>query len=406
MKQELLQLLLDKDFYKNNKHRVYASLFDGSDLKPIYTTIVDAHEKFDGNLSVQDIEALYEAKNPTINQVKRDNIKILLREIFSRNSLNSQVAEEVLAETYKQKIGGEVAQIGVLMEAGEITDLLPLKKLIERVGESISYTEEYVHCTTDIDTLLKDASDENRWLFNLRALRNRVPGVGQGELCILFARPNTGKTAFHISLCYGPGGFLEQGAKVHTLVNEEPSKRSMLRAISSSTGASFEEMQEDIEFSKNAWRDLKPKVNMFDAHGMSIDEIDSYCERYKPDVLVVDQLDKISVKGNFQRTDEKLREVYTQAREIAKRHDLAFIAICQASADAHGKTILDPTEMEGSKTGKFAEADLIIGVGCHAVGVNEEADTTRHLTVGKNKITGWHGTIVCLIEPQVSRYVD
>ena len=309
-------------------------------------------------------------------------------------------------ETYKQKIGGEVAQIGVLMEAGEITDLLPLKKLIERVGESISYTEEYVHCTTDIDTLLKDASDENRWLFNLRALRNRVPGVGQGELCILFARPNTGKTAFHISLCYGPGGFLEQGAKVHTLVNEEPSKRSMLRAISSSTGASFEEMQEDIEFSKNAWRDLKPKVNMFDAHGMSIDEIDSYCERYKPDVLVVDQLDKISVKGNFQRTDEKLREVYTQAREIAKRHDLAFIAICQASADAHGKTILDPTEMEGSKTGKFAEADLIIGVGCHAVGVNEEADTTRHLTVGKNKITGWHGTIVCLIEPQVSRYVD
>ena len=62
--------------------------------------------------------------------------------------------------------------------------------------------------------------------------------------------------------------------------------------------------------------------------------------------------------------------------------------------------------MEGSKTGKFAEADLIIGVGCHAVGVNEEADTTRHLTVGKNKITGWHGTIVCLIEPQVSRYVD
>ena len=115
---------------------------------------------------------------------------------------------------------------------------------------------------------------------------------------------------------------------------------------------------------------------------------------------------KISVKGNFQRTDEKLREVYTQAREIAKRHDLAFIAICQASADAHGKTILDPTEMEGSKTGKFAEADLIIGVGCHAVGVNEEADTTRHLTVGKNKITGWHGTIVCLIEPQVSRYVD
>lgn len=406
MKQELLQLLLNKDFYRNNKHRIYPSLFDGSDLKPLFNTIVDAHEQFDSDLTVTDVEALYDTKNPTLNEVKKANVKMLLREIASRTGMTAEVAEEVLAETYKQKVGGEVAQIGIRMEDGEIKDLLPLKKLIDKVGDTISYQEQITHCSTDVDELLQDTSDDNRWLFNIRSLKNKVPGIGAGELCIIFARPETGKTASHISLCYGPGGFAEQGASVHTMVNEEPAKRTMLRAISAWTGMSRQEIEQDPQFTRDEWAKLKDNVNMFDAQGVSIDEIDAYCERHKPDVLVIDQLDKVQVNGMFQRTDEKLREIYTQAREIAKRHSLALIAVSQASAEAQGKTILNPSEMEGSKTGKFAEADVIIGIGCHAVGMDEEPDYTRHLTVGKNKITGWHGTIVCLIEPRVSRYVD
>lgn len=406
MKQELLQLLLNKDFYRNNKHRIYPSLFDGSDLKPLYNTIVDAHEQFDSDLTVTDVEALYDTKNPALNEVKKANVKMLLREIASRTGMTAEVAEEVLAETYKQKVGGEVAKIGIRMEDGEIKDLLPLKKLIDKVGDTISYQEQITHCSTDVDELLKDTSDENRWLFNIRSLKNKVPGIGAGELCIIFARPETGKTASHISLCYGPGGFAEQGASVHTMVNEEPAKRTMLRAISAWTGMSRQEIEQDAQFARDEWANVKDNVNMFDAQGVSIDEVDAYCERHKPDVLVIDQLDKVQVNGMFQRTDEKLREIYTQAREIAKRHSLALIAVSQASAEAQGKTILNPSEMEGSKTGKFAEADVIIGIGCHAVGMDEEPDYTRHLTVGKNKITGWHGTIVCLIEPRVSRYVD
>ena len=406
MKKELLQLLLNKDFYRNNKHRIYTGLFDGSDLKPLYNTIVDAHERFDGDLTVQDVEALYDAKNPALNQVKKENVKMLLRDVVEKNSLTTEIAEEVLSELYKREVGSKIAEIGIRMEGGEIEDLLPLKKLVENVGDSISYKDNITHCSTDIEELLDENSEDNRWLFNLRSLRNRIPGVGPGELCILFARPETGKTASHISLCYGPGGFAEQGASVHTMVNEEPAKRTMLRAISSWTGLSKLEIEDDPKYASEEWDKIKDNVNMFDAQGVSIDEIDAYCERHKPDVLVVDQLDKVAVNGQFQRTDEKLREIYTQAREISKRHNLAFIAVSQASAEAQGKTILNPSEMEGSKTGKFAEADIIIGIGCHAVGMDEEPDFTRHLTVGKNKITGWHGTVVCLIEPRVSRYVD
>jgi hypothetical protein len=63
--------------------------------------------------------------------------------------------------------------------------------------------------------------------------------------------------------------------------------------------------------------------------------------------------------------------------------------------------------MEGSKIGKAAETDLIIGIGKHEAGDidDSEIDNSRYLTVSKNKLSGWHGTIICNIEPEVSRYV-
>ena len=61
--------------------------------------------------------------------------------------------------------------------------------------------------------------------------------------------------------------------------------------------------------------------------------------------------------------------------------------------------------MENSKTGKAAEADVIIGVG-YKPNSDFSNEDERSLSVSKNKITGWHGKIMCKIQPEVSRYID
>jgi replicative DNA helicase len=141
---------------------------------------------------------------------------------------------------------------------------------------------------------------------------------------------------------------------------------------------------------------------MIDTVDWSMDDIDSHCEKHKPDIVVIDQLDKVNISGTFARTDEKLRAIYTSAREIAKRRECVVIAISQASADADNKDHITFTMMENSKTGKAAEADLIIGVG------NREASNpdndTRVLNVSKNKITGWHGEPSCVLDRYISRF--
>ncbi len=60
---------------------------------------------------------------------------------------------------------------------------------------------------------------------------------------------------------------------------------------------------------------------------------------------------------------------------------------------------------KAQKLGKAAEADVILGIGKHS-GDNEDGlpDNTRFLTISKNKLSGYHGTIPVMIEPEIGRY--
>jgi RecA-family ATPase len=139
-----------------------------------------------------------------------------------------------------------------------------------------------------------------------------------------------------------------------------------------------------------------------------LNKIEAYCEQVKPDVLIIDQADKVHINGSFNAGHERLRELYRRLRETAKKYDCALIAVSQASNDAKGKTRLSAFDMEGSKIGKAAESDLILGIGRHEPGDvdDSEPDTTRYLTISKNKLSGWHGTEICNIQAGISRYSE
>ena len=58
--------------------------------------------------------------------------------------------------------------------------------------------------------------------------------------------------------------------------------------------------------------------------------------------------------------------------------------------------------MENSKTGKAAEADLIIGIAKRDI--TDQNDTRRYLSISKNKLTGEHVYIPCFLNHLLSRY--
>ena len=137
-----------------------------------------------------------------------------------------------------------------------------------------------------------------------------------------------------------------------------------------------------------------------DSVGTSVKEIINFTTLNKPDIVFIDQMDKVKIDGTYTRGDERLKEIYVMGRELAKRHNCLVWAVSQASYEAHEREVIDYSMLDNSRTGKAGEADLIIGIG-RELGLE---NNTRFLTVSKNKINGWHGTVPVQINVPTGRY--
>ena len=399
MEKELIKLLLNKNFYEKNKSKLSKEFFTNG-TGALYETIQSAHQDSDQDLSIGEVSTLHlEVYNPALSKAARDNFDVLINEIKDIELPNEKIAQNIIRSLFKRGIAQHVAQIATDIYNGSDIDFSEIKKHLDVTFEDVN---EYEYVTGNIENLIGQLKDNTKWKFNLEPLRDKVNGVGDGNLVIIFARPEAGKTAFWVNLVSGIDGFASQGAKVCALINEEPAVRTQMRLINAYTGMTFDEIRVNTKEANKKWAEVRQNIKILDTVDWSLDSVDEFVQKEKPDILVVDQLDKINVKGSFARTDEKLRAIYTGAREIAKRNNCCVIAVSQASADGHGKFDLTFDMMEGSKTGKAAEADVIIGVG-HRDKLDTD-ERIRSLAISKNKITGWHGQLVCTIIPELSRY--
>ena len=399
----MLKLLLGKKFYTQYKGQVSRSVFQGS-FGALFETIQKAHEKYDADISVDELYSLHTAVyNPALTRAAKEQFSELIEDIKETTEPSEAIAKDIVNIMAERDVAQRIAIEATEIFNGKPADFTIINKIIEEHKKGLP-TEKLDAVTDNIEELIDELNVTSKWKFNLMRLQENISGVGPGNLVIVFARPEVGKTAFWVSLVAGPKGFAEQGAKIHAFINEEPAVRTQMRAISCFTGLNKEQIIEDKAKTHEEWKKIKDNIKMIDTVDWTIQDIDSHCEKYKPDIIIIDQLDKINVSGTYARTDEKLRAVYTSAREIAKRRDCVVIAISQASADAHNRNSISFDMMENSKTGKAAEADLIIGIGSNTM--TDPTNTARILNVSKNKITGWHGDPSVVIDRYISRYDD
>lgn len=403
--QQILKALLSSETYTSLKGKLRDSLFE-DEAREIYQLIKERHEAVpDRNLTTDDLMALWNTYNPVSTRAEVRAMQTFVDNLDSAPPLANDVLNEVVSGLWKRDIGRTIANYGLELSQGNDTALSSLKTLIERTSDSFLPDTFNETTTKDIHQLINLVSDENRFQFNIRTLSDRVYGIGRREFGIVFAAPETGKSAFMVSICAAPDGFCSQGARVLYLGNEEDTRRTMLRAIQAYTGMTKEDIRACPDVAAMKFSAIRENIDMLDIQEWTLDQVDSLIGTKKPDIVILDQADKVNVTGSFAASHERLRELYRRLRELAKKHDCAIIAVSQASAEVQGRTKLSPHQMEGSKVGKFAEADLIIGIGKMDSDGEEDTDNTRYLTIGKNKLSGWHGTIICQMEPKISRYV-
>ena len=180
----------------------------------------------------------------------------------------------------------------------------------------------------------------------------------------------------------------------------------MLRSMQALTKTGKDEVRENLPKIKEEFDKIESKFEIANVGSFEFSKIEAIIASRKPDLVCIDQADKVHLRGSYNASHEKLRALYTSFRELAKRQDIALLVVSQASSEAQYKTKLTPFDMENSKIGKAAEVDLLIGISKHPQSQNEDPDYTRFLSVCKNKLSGVHSTAVCFLNHEISTYED
>tara|TARA_X000001382_G_scaffold12339_1_gene8167 strand:- start:96 stop:1292 length:1197 start_codon:yes stop_codon:yes gene_type:complete len=397
---------MDRSFYDDHRGAKCPDRLFSKDVRKIKQAIDTAMDRYERTVTPDEIEALFMSNNPTLTTAQKQAYSSLFNQIKRESPIGGDVAQEVLSKLFQQVVGEDVANIGFDMVNGSSSSLEKLRALMEQYGDDFTPNLNIEWDDIEIETLLARNDLEARWTFNISPLTRKVEGVNAGHLIEIGARPNTGKTSFHASLIASPGGFAHQGANCIVLCNEEGYHRVGARYLTAATGMTMREIKQNPSKARDLYAPVKERIKIKDATGRDMAWVESVCKSYKPDILLLDMGDKFANTGGFARTDEALKANAIHARMIAKEYECAVFYMSQLSADAEGKIVLNQSMMEGSRTGKAAEADLMVMIAKNPpVEGQDEEDTQRHLNVVKNKLTGWHGSVHCDLEYQTARYV-
>ena len=396
---------MDKGFYDDHRGARCPDRLFSKDVRKIKHTIDTAMERYERTVTPAEVEALFMSNNAQLTTAQKNAYSSLFNQVKKESPMGGDVAQEVLSKLFQQVVGEDIANIGFEMVNGSMYNLEPIRNILEQYGDDFTPDLNIEWDDMDIETLLAKNDLEAQWTFNIPTLTRKIEGVNEGHLIEIGARPNTGKTSFHASLVAGPNGFAQQGAKCIVLCNEEGTHRVGARYLTSATGMTMQEVKSNPSKARDIYQHISDNIKVKDATGRDMAWVESICKSYKPDVVILDMGDKFARTQGFARADEALKANAIHARQIAKQHECAIFYMSQLSADAENKVVLNQAMMEGSRTGKAAEADLMILIAKNPpVEGQEEEDTQRHLNVVKNKLSGWHGIVHCELNYKTARY--
>tara|TARA_Y100000593_G_scaffold37779_1_gene73231 strand:- start:17800 stop:19026 length:1227 start_codon:yes stop_codon:yes gene_type:complete len=396
---QVLGYCLNIDFFAKVKNKIDREMFD-AELRDIFDTLVYSHTKYNRTLSVSELQGIFNDRNPAMPDSSRKRIQEIISQLVvveSCDDIHLDLVNNLWLRDKARQIGEKALEIFT----GENDEFGELRKLIDvvedgRIGDKTTYTI----VDKNLDELLTEEAGDNDFPFQFHLINEHIKGLDRGNLGIIFARPEVGKTTF---CCFIASSYIKQGFQVVYWANEEPASRIKLRIIQSYFELTKDEMIEKrFDLLDRYRKEIEPYLVIMDSVGTSIEEVDEYAKLNKPDIMFCDQLDKFRIKGEYNRGDERLKETYVTAREIAKRNDCLVWAVSQASYDAHDRQFIDYAMLDNSKTGKAGEADVIIGIG--KTGSSEVDNVVRHICVSKNKVNGWHGMINVQIDVQKGVY--
>lgn len=322
-----------------------------------------------------------------LGRLTNDKHRKPLEEYFDSLAGNVSAANVAydICELHRRSVGATLSL--ALANGAPVDEVEKLVSEWQRAGNTgITQTSSGVDSLVDVldtsDLTTEGASDVQFIRLWPKPLNDRLEGGAlRGHHIIVFARPEAGKTLFAINLC---AGFLNQKLAVLYVGNEEPvadiRDRVRGRLLKTTRGSVRGSPGETA--SRLAGLQLG---SLRITEGTSFAAVRSLLGSGSYDVVIFDQIRNMRLKSDS-RTAE-LEAAGIEARAIAKECNVLVVSITQAGDSATNKVYLEMSDVDSSKTGIPASADLMIGVGADEP---MKANGLLGISLPKNKLSGIH----------------
>ncbi len=395
-----VELVLGKALLKKELFEKVEGLIDlkvlSEDFRYIYKGYQEAHQLTDGDISPEMVLSQLSLLSTTTT-ARAKLYTVFMNRVNGLNEVSLTGAQELLQRVQERSVARKLADMATLTMLGRGGSIEDIKQYLTTTPTLVT---EQPKLDLSIEAAKEYLNTSGEFLFTngLEFLSTELGDLklGRGNLLIVFALSNTGKSSFVAQYAVG---LLKQGHKVLYFGNEDALQKILVNFYRTYYGLSDSEVlegsiQTPAEFDK---------LTLIEAHGYTTTKCEKIIAQAQPDVIIFDQIDNVSMSNSTDDTQYNLEKLYQWTRSMAALHKCLAVNVTQASNDANGKEagrmILTQHMMANSKIGKASTADVILGIG-----LRQQDDYARCITSCKNKINSNHSSVYCKLNPYTCRF--
>lgn len=358
------------------------------EIKTLFKLVHDYYATYEDEDSIEseNLKVFYDKQYPAARD--RDVVIDTIAQVYAlkvQDDLARDVLENLIEEQYATRL---IQKLMPVMSGESHGVVAGLSEEIEGFTMLMKNPPEQTQILTpvemSVEELVTEVFEQQGYQWHLPTLNQALNGVKEGQLGLVYAYVNAGKTSF---MTAAVAAFAESMTEEDDCLvyagNEEPGKMVLPRIISALTGIS------DYDTKMNATRTQQMldesayhRIKLFDSI-THISQIKALLETHQPKVLVIDQGSYVDPGKNFSGNEISKHEfLYQTYRKLAKLHNCGIVCASQGVGETENKKWLKMSDVYGSRVAIQGALDFCIGIGFQDDGAHADL---RFINISKDK---------------------